>query len=64
MKVGDIVYVKKVNNNLNFSYKGVDFKKATQSELDFYEYTNNFDTDNAKVYMAINDLINKNLKKI
>lgn len=63
LKVGDIVYVKKTNNNVNFSYKGVDFKKATQTELDFYEYINNFDTDNAKVYMAIDELINKNLKK-
>ncbi len=61
--VGDIVYLKKVNNYPNFSSKGVDFRKATQSEFDYYEYKNNFDTDNAKVYSVINQLLKKNIKE-
>ena len=62
-KVGDIVYLKKINNYPHFSSKGVDFRKATQSEFDFFEYINKFDTDNAKVYFAIKNLFEKNLKE-
>ena len=33
LKVGDIVYLEKINNYPNFSSKGVDFRKATQRNL-------------------------------
>ena len=63
LKVGDIVYLEKINNYPNFSSKGVDFRKATQSEFDYYEYMNNFDTDNAKVYCAIKNLFKRNIRE-
>jgi hypothetical protein len=63
LKIGDVVYLKKINNYPHFSSKGVDFRKATQSEFDYYEYMNNFDTDNAKVYCAIKNLFKRNIRE-
>lgn len=63
LKVGDIVYLEKINNHSYFSSKGVDFRKATQSEFDYYEYINKFGTDNARVYCAIKDLFKRNIRE-
>ena len=46
-----------------FKRAGITYRKTTQTELDKYEYINNLNTDNAKVYEYIYKIVEEDIKK-
>jgi hypothetical protein len=64
LKIGDVILLDSEKTRYKFYSKdGVLLRKSELYELDYYEYKNNIDSDNARVYKAIKDLIDFNSKK-
>lgn len=63
-KIGDVLLLDSEKTRYKFYNKdGVLLRKSELYELDYYEYKNNIDSDNARVYKAIKELIDLNSKK-